>query len=99
MKFIKDSIRELKHVVWPTKEDTWKYFITVVTVLVLFGIYLFVFANIFSEGLLGIKRLVNPTETTVIKSGDVTISTGKVSTGTVETNTGSTWTTSTWVAN
>jgi len=38
--FIKDSTRELKHVVWPTKAETQSYFITVLVVLVLFWIYL-----------------------------------------------------------
>jgi len=36
IQFFKDSIRELKHVVWPTKEETTKYFIIVVTILVVF---------------------------------------------------------------
>lgn len=46
--FVKDSLREIKHVVWPTKAETRKYFLVVLTVLVLFGIYLFIFSNIFS---------------------------------------------------
>ena len=46
--FVKNSFRELKHVVWPTKAETRKYFLVVVSVLVLFGTYLFIFNNIFS---------------------------------------------------
>jgi preprotein translocase SecE subunit len=34
--FIKGSIRELKHVVWPTKIETKKYFVVVLTILVVF---------------------------------------------------------------
>ncbi len=56
--FFKDSIRELKHVVWPTREETKKYFIIVLTVLVLFGIYLFIFGTLFSEWLFFLKDLV-----------------------------------------
>ena len=59
MNFIKASIRELKHVVWPTKEDTTKYFLIVVITLLLFGIYLFIFSTIFSEGLLYLKNFVS----------------------------------------
>jgi preprotein translocase SecE subunit len=36
LQFFKDSVRELKHVVWPTREETKNYFIIVVFVLVLF---------------------------------------------------------------
>lgn len=57
--FFKDSIRELKHVVWPTADETKKYFLIVVTVLVLFGIYLFIASTIFSEWLLFLKNLVS----------------------------------------
>jgi hypothetical protein len=35
-KYILDSIRELKHVVWPTRAETTNYFVVVVIVLVLF---------------------------------------------------------------
>ena len=59
MKFFKDSIREIKHVVWPTRKETRTYFIIVLTVLILFGIYLFIFSTIFSEGLLYLKKLVS----------------------------------------
>ena len=59
MNFIKASIRELRHVVWPTKEDTTKYFLIVVITLLLFGIYLFIFSTIFSEGLLYLKNFVS----------------------------------------
>ncbi|MDD4151710.1 MAG: preprotein translocase subunit SecE [Candidatus Gracilibacteria bacterium] len=48
LNFIKASFREIKHVVWPTKEETRKYFLVVVSVLVLFGLYLFLFSNMFS---------------------------------------------------
>lgn len=59
VKFIKDSVRELKHVVWPTKQETIKYFYIVVTVLVLFWIYLFIASTLFSEGLLYLKNMVS----------------------------------------
>lgn len=57
MKFFKDSVRELKHVVWPTREETRKYLLIVVTVLTIFGIYLFIFNYAFSEALFFFKDL------------------------------------------
>ena len=58
MQFLKDSIRELKHVVWPTRAETRKYFMLVVTMLTLFGLYLFAFSNIFSTIVFWLKDLI-----------------------------------------
>lgn len=55
MKFIKDSIRELKHVVWPTRAETKKYFITIIVFIIFFGLYLFIFNNLFSAFILLLK--------------------------------------------
>ena len=57
--YIKDSIRELKHVVWPTKKETVDFFIIVISVLLLFWIYLFILSAIFKETLFGLKDIVN----------------------------------------
>jgi len=59
IKYIKDSIRELKHVVWPTREETRNYFVTVTLVLILFGVYLFVASTVFTKGLFGLKDFIN----------------------------------------
>ena len=59
MDFIKDSFRELKHVVWPTKEETIKYFIIVLITLILFGLYLTIANYVFTEGLFGLQNLFN----------------------------------------
>lgn len=57
LSFFKNSFRELKHVVWPTREETSKFFIVVVSILVIFGIYLFIASTIFSEALEYLKDL------------------------------------------
>ena len=57
MEFIKDSFRELKHVVWPTKEETIKYFIIVLITLILFGVYLTIADYAFRESLFGLQNL------------------------------------------
>ena len=49
LRFVKDAIRELKHVVWPTRKETQKYFWLVLTLIIAFGIYLFIFSQAFSE--------------------------------------------------
>lgn len=66
--FFKDSVRELKHVVWPTKAETNKYFLVVVITLILFGLYLFIASITFSEALFGLKSLLNGSEVSAIPS-------------------------------
>lgn len=57
MKFIKDSLRELKHVVWPTRAETKKYFLIIIIFMILFGLYLFIFNNLFSAFILMLKDI------------------------------------------
>ncbi len=57
--FIKASLREFNHVVWPTRKETKKYFIIVVTILVTFWLYLFIVSTIFSKSFFYIKNLFN----------------------------------------
>lgn len=56
-KFVKDSIREFKHVVWPTHAETKKYFTVVVVLLVLFGLYLFIANTVFAELLQALRDI------------------------------------------
>ncbi|MDD5770135.1 MAG: preprotein translocase subunit SecE [Candidatus Gracilibacteria bacterium] len=56
--FLKDSFREIKHVVWPTKDDTRKYFFIVVGVLVTFGLYIFVASTLFTNIIFALKDLI-----------------------------------------
>ena len=57
-KFINESVRELSHVVWPTRKETKKYFTIVVTVLVLFWLYLFIVSTLFSEIIFMLRKIV-----------------------------------------
>lgn len=59
LKFFKDSMRELKHVVWPTKEETKNYYVLVITILILFWLYLFVANTIFSEAIISLREFVS----------------------------------------
>ncbi len=59
LQFFKDSVRELKHVVWPTRAETKNFFIIVILVLIFFWIYLFVASTIFSEIVTYLRDLVS----------------------------------------
>jgi preprotein translocase SecE subunit len=58
-KFFKNSFREIKHVVWPTRKETSNYLTIVLTVLILFWTYLFLASTLFSEVLLYLKNLMS----------------------------------------
>jgi preprotein translocase SecE subunit len=70
IQFLKDSVREIKHVVWPTRKETQKYFLLVLATLIVFGIYLFIFSNIFSAVISGLRDIfvANSSESTQINS-------------------------------
>ena len=68
IQFVKDSLRELKHVVWPTRKETQKYFGLVLAMLVFFGLYLFIVSNIFSEVLFSFKALFSWNSQTITSS-------------------------------
>jgi preprotein translocase SecE subunit len=56
--FFKDSVRELKHVVWPTRTETKKYFVMVISILIVFGLYLFLASTVFAEIMQVLRSLV-----------------------------------------
>ncbi len=58
VQFFKNSFRELKHVVWPTREETKKFFVIVLAILVLFWLYLNAANTVFEQWLLFIKNLI-----------------------------------------
>ncbi len=58
IRFIKGAIREFRHVVWPTRKETQKYFSLVLAILAAFWIYLFIASNIFSEIIFGLKSIL-----------------------------------------
>lgn len=59
IQFFKASFRELKHVVWPTKEETKSFFMIVLAVLILFWVYLFLVNFVFSEAMFSLRKLVS----------------------------------------
>lgn len=57
LQFVKNAVRELRHVVWPTRKETHKFFWLTLTLLIVFGIYLFIFSQVFSETLFALKDI------------------------------------------
>lgn len=66
--FLKKSMREISHVVWPTPGETKKYLTIVLSVLILFWIYLFIFSSLFSNILFGLKDFLNPSDSKSIST-------------------------------
>jgi len=64
IKFLKESIQEFEHVVWPTKNETRKYFSVVVTLIVALTIFIFLISTIFSTWLWFAKDAINPSKIT-----------------------------------
>ena len=59
IQYFKDSVRELKHVVWPTREETRNFFIVVMVILIAFWLYLFAASTVFSEIMFFLRDLIN----------------------------------------
>lgn len=67
--FIKGAIREFKHVVWPTRKETQKFFGLVLVILTAFGVYLFIASNIFSGVIFSLKDIFGTGEQVTGQSG------------------------------
>ena len=61
-KFLKESIKEFDHVVWPTNKEAKKYFSVVVWLIVALTLFLFVVWSMLSQWLFVSKQLINPTQ-------------------------------------
>ncbi|MDD5377032.1 MAG: preprotein translocase subunit SecE [Candidatus Gracilibacteria bacterium] len=88
MSFIKESMKEFDHIVWPTPEETKKYFVTVVSMITILTVFLFIVGTIFSTGLFTAKEKLapstssNPT-TTAAPAGDLKLDNVKTTTAPV----------------
>ncbi|MDD2516102.1 MAG: preprotein translocase subunit SecE [Candidatus Gracilibacteria bacterium] len=89
LKFFKESLQELEHVVRPTQKETKKYFYMVTYVIIALGLFLFLVSSFFSFSLYAIKDAVKPSggnttnvnnNTTPLK--DINLGTGKTSNST-----------------
>ena len=68
-------MKEFDHIVWPTSEETQKYFVTVVSMITILTIFLFAVGSAFSLGLFTAKKQLAPvssaTQTTTSSSSPV----------------------------
>ena len=90
-KFLKESVREFQHVVWPTHAETKKYFTVVVILLVLFGLYLFIANTAFAELLQALRDVFSGSTSTIspeISLDDIQAITASGETIVTETSTG-----------
>ncbi|MFA6300877.1 MAG: preprotein translocase subunit SecE [Candidatus Paceibacterota bacterium] len=55
--YLKETKTELKHVIWPSKNQTFYYTLIVVILSVLIAYYLGIFDFIFSQGL---QKIITP---------------------------------------
>jgi preprotein translocase SecE subunit len=70
--FLKESLAELEHVVWPTHLETKKFFQVVVTIIVLMTIFTYSLTLIFGNSLFAIRGWIH-TPATADLSGSPTI--------------------------
>ncbi len=82
-------MKEFDHIVWPTSEETKKYFITVVSMITILTVFLFIVGTALSTGLFTAKEKLAPAQsapinTTTSPVGDLKL--GDVKTTTTETS-------------
>ncbi len=58
--FLKESLQEFDHVVWPTKAETKKYFTIVVSMITICALVLFVFGSAVTNALFAVRGVVTP---------------------------------------
>ncbi len=60
LRFLRESVKEFDHVVWPTRRETVRYFTIVVSTIVAFAIFLFIIGTAFSSSIFALRNLVKP---------------------------------------
>lgn len=57
--FIKESMSELEHVVWPTHIETKKFFQAVVGIIIAMSIFTYLLTVLFSNTMFGIRGIIH----------------------------------------
>ena len=71
--FIKESISELEHVVWPTHLETKKFFTVVVGIIVAMTLFTYLLTLLFSNGLFAIRNAIHAPVNADISGSPVTV--------------------------
>lgn len=64
LRFLRESVKEFDHVVWPTRRETVRYFSITVSTIVVFAVFLFVVGTSFSTSLFAVRDVVSPVNST-----------------------------------
>jgi preprotein translocase SecE subunit len=75
--FLKDSLAELEHVVWPTHLETKKFFQIVVSVIAGMTVFTYLLTLLFSNGMIEVRKLIHTPKSADI-SGSPTLNTDAV---------------------
>lgn len=76
--FIKDSMAELEHVVWPTHIETKKFFQAVVGIIAAMALFTYLLTVIFSNGLFGLRAMIQAPKAADLSGSPVTIDANNV---------------------
>lgn len=60
IRFLRESVKEFDHVVWPTRRETVRYFGIVLSTIAVFALFLFIVGMTFSTSLFAIRSVVAP---------------------------------------
>lgn len=71
--FIKESISELEHVVWPTHLETKKFFTVVVGIIVTMTLFTYLLTLLFSNGLFAIRNALHAPVNADISGSPITV--------------------------
>jgi preprotein translocase SecE subunit len=70
--FIKDSLTELEHVVWPTHIETKNFFKAVVAIIVAMTIFTYLLTLLFSNALFGLRGWIHSPASADLSGSPVT---------------------------
>lgn len=60
LRFLRESVKEFDHVVWPTRRETVRYFTIVLSTIAVFTVFLFIVGSVFTTSLFELRAIVNP---------------------------------------
>ena len=75
--FLKDSMAELEHVVWPTHIETKKYFQAVVSIIAAMALFTYLLTLLLSNSIFGLRGMIHAPKTADL-SGSPVINTNSV---------------------
>ncbi len=78
--FIKESMAELEHVVWPTHIETKKFFQAVVGIIAAMSLFTYLLTVLFSNSMFGIRNMIHAPKAADLSGSPVTTQPMKITT-------------------